>query len=126
MALARGQVLTAREGNDIPFSAWLAVLGESLRLERKFDEAEEVGGTSVRNASAVLRIERHVQNTARPYRCRGAGTSTAFRWERCGVPVLALLEEHRSICHPRDGRHPGRKLQVGTVLERTSAPVTYE
>jgi hypothetical protein len=41
VAHARGQVLTAREGDDIPLSARLAVLGESLRLERKFKEAEE-------------------------------------------------------------------------------------
>ena len=65
VALARGQVLTAREGDDIPLSARLAALGESLRLERKFKEAEELGGTAVRSASAVLRIERHVsENTA--------------------------------------------------------------
>ena len=41
VAHARGQVLTAREGDDIPLSARLAVLGESLRLERKFKEAKE-------------------------------------------------------------------------------------
>ena len=41
VAQARGQVLTAREGDDIPLSARLAVLGESLRLERKFKEAKE-------------------------------------------------------------------------------------
>ena len=41
VAHARGQVLTAREGDDIPLSARLAALGESLRLERKFKEAEE-------------------------------------------------------------------------------------
>ena len=65
VALARGQVLTAREGNDIPLSARLATLGESLRLECKFKEAEEVGGTGVQSANAVLRIERHVsENTA--------------------------------------------------------------
>ena len=49
VALACGQVLTAREGDDIPLSARLAALGESLRLERKFKEAEELGGTSVRS-----------------------------------------------------------------------------
>ncbi len=65
VALARGQVLTAREGDDIPLSARLAALGESLRLERKFKEAEELGGTGVQSANAVLRIERHVsENTA--------------------------------------------------------------
>ena len=65
VALARGQVLTAREGDDIPLSARLAALGESLRLERKFKEAEELGGTGVHSANAVLRIERHVsENTA--------------------------------------------------------------
>ena len=64
VALARGQVLTAREGDDVPLSARLAALGESLRLERKFKEAEELGG-GVRSANAVLRIERHVsENTA--------------------------------------------------------------
>ncbi|KAF8267949.1 hypothetical protein EI94DRAFT_1801072 [Lactarius quietus] len=64
VALARGQVLTAREGDDIPLSARLAALGESLRLERKFREAE-LGGPGVRSANAVLRIERHVsENTA--------------------------------------------------------------
>ncbi|KAF8482483.1 hypothetical protein DFH94DRAFT_680556 [Russula ochroleuca] len=41
VAHARGQVLTAREGDDIPLSARLAALGESLRLERKFKEAKE-------------------------------------------------------------------------------------
>jgi len=41
VAHARGQVLTAREGDDIPLSARLAVLGESLRLERKFKEAKQ-------------------------------------------------------------------------------------
>ena len=65
VARARGEVLTAREGDDVPLSARLAALGESLRLERKFKEAEELGGTSVRSANAVLRIERHVsENTA--------------------------------------------------------------
>lgn len=65
VALARGQVLTPREGDGIPLSARLAALGESLRLERKFKEAEELGGTGVHSANAVLRIERHVsENTA--------------------------------------------------------------
>ncbi|KAH9160638.1 hypothetical protein EDB89DRAFT_382888 [Lactarius sanguifluus] len=65
VALARGQVLTAREGDDIPLSARLAALGESLRLERRFKEAEELGGMGVHSANAVLRIERHVsENTA--------------------------------------------------------------
>ncbi len=41
VAHARGQVLTAREGDDIPLSARLAALGESLRLERKFKQAKE-------------------------------------------------------------------------------------
>jgi hypothetical protein len=41
VAHARGQVLTAREGDDIPLSARLAALGESLQLERKFKEAKE-------------------------------------------------------------------------------------
>ena len=65
VALARGQVLTAREGDDVPLSARLATLGESLRLERKFKEAEGLGALGVRSANAVLRIERHVsENTA--------------------------------------------------------------
>jgi hypothetical protein len=72
VAHARGQVLTAREGDDIPLSARLAVLGESLRLERKFKEAEEHG---VHSANAVLRIERHVsENTA-------LDTTDAEPWE---------------------------------------------
>ncbi|KAI0259231.1 hypothetical protein BC834DRAFT_642050 [Gloeopeniophorella convolvens] len=41
VAHARGQVLTA--GDDIPLSARLAALGESLQLQRKFKEAEEHG-----------------------------------------------------------------------------------
>ncbi|KAI9442672.1 hypothetical protein H4582DRAFT_1930052 [Lactarius indigo] len=64
VALARGQVLTAREGDDIPLSARLAALGESLQLERKFKEAEELGGTGVHSANAVLRIERHMRSAS--------------------------------------------------------------
>jgi len=41
VARARRQVLAAREGDDIPLSARLIALGESLRLERKFKEAKE-------------------------------------------------------------------------------------
>jgi len=51
VAHARGQVLTAREGDDVPLSARLAALGESLRLERKFKEAKE----SVTPGSAIER-----------------------------------------------------------------------
>ena len=51
VAHARGQVLTAREGDGIPLSARLAVLGESLRLERKFKEANDPGSPIERRAS---------------------------------------------------------------------------
>ena len=53
VAHARGQVLTAKEGDDIPLSARLAALGESLRIERKLKEAGESG-----RAVLGLRIER--------------------------------------------------------------------
>ena len=51
VAHARGQVLTAREGDGIPLSARLAALGESLRLERKFKEANDPGSPIERRAS---------------------------------------------------------------------------
>ncbi|KAI0296519.1 hypothetical protein B0F90DRAFT_1819949 [Multifurca ochricompacta] len=70
VAQARGQVLTAREGDDIPLSARLAALGESLRLERKFKEAEES------TATPGLRIERSAsEGTA-------LDTADAESWEQ--------------------------------------------
>jgi hypothetical protein len=77
VAHARGQVLTAREGDDIPLSARLAALGESLRLERKFKEAEE-------SASPGLLIERRASEST------ALDTADAESWEQDTVPVFKM------------------------------------
>lgn len=77
VAHARGQVLTAREGDDIPLSARLAALGESLRLERKFKDAEE-------SASPGLLIERRASEST------ALDTADAESWEQDTVPVFKM------------------------------------
>jgi hypothetical protein len=69
VAHTRGQVLTAREGDDIPLSARLAALGESLRLERKFKEAKE-------NVSPGSPIERRASEST------ALETADAEPWEQ--------------------------------------------
>ncbi|KAH9963790.1 hypothetical protein BC827DRAFT_1266137 [Russula dissimulans] len=69
VAHARGQVLTARDGDDIPLSARLAALGESLRLERQFKEAEE-------GATSGLLIERRASEST------ALDTADAEPWEQ--------------------------------------------
>jgi hypothetical protein len=92
VAQARGQVLTAKEGDDIPLSARLAVLGESLRLERKFKEAKEgvsPGSPIERRASEGTALdtadaepwEQHLASgkTRSASASAGVGTSSARR-----------------------------------------------
>lgn len=71
VAHARGQVLTAKEGDDVPLSARLAALGESLRLERKLKEAGESGV-----AALSLRIERRASEST------ALDTTDAEPWEQ--------------------------------------------
>jgi len=77
VARARGQVLTAREGDDIPLSARLAALGESLRLERELKQAE--GG-----ATPGLVIERRASEST------ALDTTDAEPWEHARVPGVKM------------------------------------
>ncbi|KAH9986761.1 hypothetical protein BJV74DRAFT_844134 [Russula compacta] len=77
VALARGQVLTAQEGDEIPLSARLAALGESLQLERKFKEAKE-------SASAGLLIERRASEST------ALDTADAEPWEHDWAPGVKM------------------------------------
>jgi len=72
VAHARGQVLTARGGDDIPLSARLAALGESLRLERELKQAEE-------GASPGLVIERRASEST------ALDTADGESWEQARV-----------------------------------------
>lgn len=89
VAHARGQVLTAREGDDIPLSARLAALGESLRLERKFKEAKESvtpGSPIERRASESTALdtadaepwEQHLANGKTRSASASAGVGASF------------------------------------------------
>lgn len=85
VAHARGQVLTAREGDDIPLSARLAALGESLRLERKFKEAKEgvIPGSPIeRRASEGTALD---VADAEPWEQRLAGGKTRSASASAGV-----------------------------------------
>jgi hypothetical protein len=77
VALARGQVLTAREGDDVPLSARLAALGESLRLERKFKQAEE-------SATPEFPMERRASEST------ALDTADAEPWERNPVQGVKM------------------------------------
>ena len=75
VAHARGQVLTAREGDDIPLSARLAALGESLRLERELKQAEK-------GASPGLVIERRASEST----ALDTADAESWEWEQARVP----------------------------------------
>ena len=77
VAHARGQILTAREGDDIPLSARLAALGESLRLERELKQAEEGGVPG-------LVIERRASEST------ALDTADAESWEHARVPGVKM------------------------------------
>jgi hypothetical protein len=120
---ARGQVLTALEGDDIPLSARLATLGESLGLEH---ELKESGG-----AALGLRIERRASEST------ALDTADAEPWEQRRLSGVKMRSASASASAggsfdipssrgPASGLgSAGVEYQMGTFLERTPPAAGY-